>query len=434
VSQGNRDIISYLTIASGLVFMQTLLDGWTEGWSDVLIWGLTCSLVSLLVCGLLWAQVMEDPKYFHAFLGLLWFFAVSTLTFSYNTKVGNGLGIYATAGNGFFGTWAAFFISFVLAYGSCIGGRKEVDTEDVNMYIAIILITSFYEMWAASEICDVGENVCKGEVAWAVSVGVISLATCLCLTVLQYIKYDNLEQAHPVAAILLFLLWTNCVGVATFKEPFRSACHAANPNGQAPSAGYFACWIALLAAVKYMQCTVESMKTFELPMELPHKGVLGASMVVVIQSVFDGPFDTYAWACGIGLVSFLVGVLLLVKAGRKCAKFLYLFLTLLWFGAVATFTFQYSASKDYGVFSSAGNGFFATWIAFVSSFLLLFIEVFGAGTADIEGDEATAHLIVDQETTTTTTTTTTGGAMAGTAAKDPYGPEDPTAAQGEDTV
>ena len=203
----------------------------------------------------------------------------------------------------------------------------------------------------------------------------------------------------------------------------RSACHAQNPNDQAPSSGFFACWIALLSSIRYMQLTVQSMKTFELPMELPHKAILGASLVVVIQSIFDGPFDAYAYACAVGLISFFFAMILLLEVGKKWAKFIYFFLTGLWFCAVAIFTFQYTDKKELGVFSSAGNGFFATWIAFVSSFLLLFTELFGVGEHDIESAESEA--LIDDETTTTTTTatnattTTDSGAITGSAAKDP---------------
>jgi len=54
----------------------------------------------------------------------------------------------------------------------------------LNQYVAILLMASFYEMWAAGTLCDtMGSDNCKEEYAWALAVGVISFAICLIMTV-----------------------------------------------------------------------------------------------------------------------------------------------------------------------------------------------------------------------------------------------------------
>ena len=76
-----------------------------------------------------------------------------------------------------------------------------------------------------------GCNACKDELAFALSVGVISLVFCIAFAVLE--RY-NMPMAQKVAiplSLFLFLLW--CVGacVFTFDKPFPATGN-----------GYFASW------------------------------------------------------------------------------------------------------------------------------------------------------------------------------------------------
>ena len=65
-------------------------------------------------------------KYFVVALAGLWWIAVATLTFNYKDEP--EMGIFSNAGNGFFATWAAFFISFILCFTVWIEGVTEVIT------------------------------------------------------------------------------------------------------------------------------------------------------------------------------------------------------------------------------------------------------------------------------------------------------------------
>ncbi len=53
----------------------------------------------------------------------MWFTGVAVLTYTYKDEA--EIGTFSAAGNGFFGTWAAFFISFILFYTSWAGDGKE---------------------------------------------------------------------------------------------------------------------------------------------------------------------------------------------------------------------------------------------------------------------------------------------------------------------
>jgi len=66
------------------------------------------------------------------------------------------------------------------------------------------------------------------------------------------------------------------------------------------------------------------------------------------------------------------------------------FLALWWFCAVSTLTFTYSGNADSGIFSSAQNGFFATWVATFAAFFLAF-EVARAQSPADPAEEAVSQ-------------------------------------------
>ena len=111
----------------------------------------------------------------------------------------------------------------------------------LNQYVAILMMASFFEMWAAGTICDnLGSDNCKDELAWALAVGVISFCICFIMTVTHSPtfcigapelqthatarrqimmcckKEQTISTAHPAISILMLGLWTAGVGVCTF--------------------------------------------------------------------------------------------------------------------------------------------------------------------------------------------------------------------------
>ena len=107
-----------LLVTSCIVTAQAAYDGLG---TDVRIWALCAGAISgvLVLMLLLITQLSAHMKYFALALALLWGCAVATLTFVYSGN--NDMGIWASAGNGFFATWAAFFMSFVLCYTTWVG-------------------------------------------------------------------------------------------------------------------------------------------------------------------------------------------------------------------------------------------------------------------------------------------------------------------------
>merc|ERR1712100_131322 len=53
----------------------------------------------------------------------------------------------------------------------------EAPNADLNKYVILILVGSFFEMWSAGTACNFIDD-CSDEYAWAVAAGVLSLAIC----------------------------------------------------------------------------------------------------------------------------------------------------------------------------------------------------------------------------------------------------------------
>jgi hypothetical protein len=89
---------------------------------DTANWAIACGVISIVVClvVMLVPQVGSFKRFVYLFLFVWWGAAVATLTFTYENCT-TGCGMYAKAGNGYFATWSAFFISFLLTYVAFVG-------------------------------------------------------------------------------------------------------------------------------------------------------------------------------------------------------------------------------------------------------------------------------------------------------------------------
>ena len=385
--KGN-DLILYLLLASITLMAQVITDVGEAEWTGIYIWALCCSIFSTLGAILLLLQAVRNyAKYINGVLGLMWFVAVATLTFLYKDRSWSGK--YAAAGNGFFAIWISFFIAFVSAYASWVEGTAEAHLQDPNVYIATLLVSSFYEMWSAGTICDaIGSDNCKDELAWALAAGVISTFICLVMT-LCLLCGKNIRDAHPAVAILMALLWTAGVAVITFKAPFTNACVTMQGSSYVGSSanGYFATWISFAAAWRYATLVIPQLQQQNIT---PNDGLLSsllvASFVLLAQAAWTGSDQdfkgntggTYIWAVCVGAISFFLGLLMLVQSLRQHMKGISMFLAIWWFVATATLTFTYKDSTSLGIFAAAMNGFFA-------AFSLMYIVWLGQGHAATDG-------------------------------------------------
>jgi len=275
--------------------------------------------------------------------------------------------------------------------------------DDTKIYIAILMLSSLIEMWAAAAICDSlnnGWNGCQKEWAWAVACGAISLFICIIMTILFCAAQGMANSANPFVAVLLFLLWGAGVGVCTFGIPFYGA--GAMTGNRAN--GYFATWISFITSTMYMMKAVPQIAN------VAGKAKSGSDADTVIWIIFfasvaemwaaayicdtwkwgSGCQDLPAWAVSCGAISAGITLIIIICGLLKCTvppiamKIISVILCLLWAAGVATLTFAYktgwkkgSSVWGYGLFGNVDNGYLGTWIAFFGSFVLMYISLAG---------------------------------------------------------
>jgi len=381
------------------------------------------SLVVSLVCGLV-PPLKPCRKYIMPVLALFLFAGIATLTFAYREECGpvtdaNGnptrscpantdSGVFAKPGNGFFGIWMATFACFALTYALWTPEEESMAdlAKDPRVHVGMIAVASFFEFWAAGILCewktalDINDvNQCVDEYAYAVAIGIISFVVSVVMIVLYLCAKGVAEKVQPVVAVFLFLWWVAGFIVVTFEAPFPSACGtspavtgyqtsgAASNRGGGTANGYISVWIAFFASIMYMMsipqvqgaCSGISSKSGEDGMMLMPLAL--GSLIVMAQGCFDCNKSEYgpsvdcsnsgtAWAVAAGCISFILAVLMmLVGALADFKKYLFAFLTFWWFVCIAVLTFSYADNDDlkYGIFADAGNGFFASWLAFMTS-------------------------------------------------------------------
>merc|ERR1712216_582773 len=279
--------------------------------------------------------------------------------------------------------------------------------DDTKIYIAILMLSSLIEMWAAAAIWDSlnvggrsGWNACIDNYAFAVAAGAISLFICIIMTILFCAAQGMANSANPFVAVLLFLLWGAGVGVCTFGAPFYGSGAVTGNRAN----GYFATWISFIASTMYMMKAVPQIAN------VAGKAKSGSDADTVIWIIFfasvaemwaaayicdssryfqSGCQDLPAWGVSCGAISDGITLIIIICGLLKCTvppiamKIISVILCLLWAAGVATLTFAYKTGWKsgsvwgYGLFANVDNGYLGTWIAFFGSFVLMYISLAG---------------------------------------------------------
>jgi hypothetical protein len=397
-------MIVYAIVCSLILFAQGLFDGGKQEFTNSINYAISVGIISafLLLLLLVLESVQKFSKYLLTFLSVWWFFAVLFLTYTYQNddkSFNKDMGQYSNAGNGFFATWGAFFLTFALAFeewadgtvtgdgteeGEAAAKAEAAETTDPRTYIAVIFLASFFEMYAAGTLCD-RTNSCTDELGFALSVGVISCVATLVMLVLSFCGFGT-DGFHKMLSIMLLTIWIFGTGVATLKKPFPYACSASLASGAAN--GYISCWVALIAAAAYVGASVDQLKNVAMPAESTLAVVTAASVVLALQGMVTGDDrdwpDALVCATIFGWIS--IAICVVTKFLPSFAKWFGVVLVILWGLSTAIFTFKYKGKEDSGVFASAGNGFFACWAGFFASAMLVSQEFMGTAEDATDGD------------------------------------------------
>jgi len=384
-------MLTALFLASLVCMIQAIYDcgmGDCEGgevWAMILG---ALSLIVVLVMAFL-TLLVQFKGYISAGLTILWLLGVCTLTYAYK----DGTGAFATSGNGYFSVWAGVLCAAALAMLHLIHAGGDVSfltmVREPRVYIGVIAIASFFEMWAAGNICNKSELEldCQDELGYAVALGFISLLVTVVLLVLYLAKKDWAVMALPFVAVFLFLWWFCGVAVCTFQGPFKSPCKSGAPNG------YYGCWISMLASTILLMEVPKLQEYWNKACAFtgPDSSMLGflalSSTLCWIQGAYDcdqystdGCTNGNAWAIAGGVISFVLAMLVMllppIHGNPLICKIIQGILVVLWMLVIIPLTYTYkdsSAKGDTGTFAFAGNGFFACWSSFFVS-TVLFIE------------------------------------------------------------
>jgi len=266
---------------------------------------------------------------------------------------------------------------------------------DQKLAIAALLVGSFIEMWAAAAYCDINNDTvsdCRDEWAWAVALGVISLIFIIVIVILMKCKPDIVDGiVGQIMYCLLFAMWVAGVAVCTFQKPF-----APGPSGNGYGAGnygvagngYFATWacavfsfILVITKCSFVTGPFEKVMGSLDDVKKMLLGCFAASIIEMWHAARICDKSTscegmLAWgvAAGAGSAGLIIIWALLahfVPSVAAFTKWFALFLALWWLSAVCSLTMPNDANdcgKDFycrGLFLSASNGFFGTWIAMI---------------------------------------------------------------------
>lgn len=285
--------------------------------------------------------------------------------------------------------------------------RKQEQSMDNRPYIFVLLVASFWEMWSAAVYCSNlgGTDSCTGANGWAVAVGVISLVLCFVMVVITLVKNPLAESIHPFFSVIMLGWWGFGWAVCTVWEPFHTPC-----NVKSSAAAYIAIWIALVTSVMYtynaqgwFRAIVSRISQASNANGTVLFGLFLSSSMLVVQSLADCNSsghtctDFFAWSISAGAVSAVIALVLLLSplgAGLP-AKIISGLLVLWWFLGVATITFKYTDVdlKKLGYYSSANNGFFATWISMILSVCVCYLS-WGNESLQMDLMDARLHLML----------------------------------------
>mmetsp|Transcript_14691 Transcript_14691/g.20568 ORF Transcript_14691/g.20568 Transcript_14691/m.20568 type:complete len:337 (-) Transcript_14691:232-1242(-) len=269
---------------------------------------------------------------------------------------------------------------------------QEANGPATNLFevdMAIISVASLIELTAAGKNCH-DQNSCTKQNGYAVAVGVLGFLIAIAYIFVLKRQPETLTSINGIIGSSNAIFWMIAVIVLTFDRPFVET-----------SNGYFSTWIAFFAASHFLFWSVPRVQNFIAQMRQAQFQqwsrkilliILLASLIEVVAaanvcSIRDMCKNDYAWAVACGTISFaIVGILLLLP--RIANRFLHWFASVLFiWWAIGAGVMTYD-----GPFLTAGNGYFACWVAALASFYLMYFALFGE--PEDEGDEGAKSGVV----------------------------------------
>lgn len=196
----------------------------------------------------------------------------------------------------------------------------------------------------------------SSELAYALSVSVISLAACLAIQTGEFLKPGLLERVEKPVSLGLFVWWVVGTGVITFRAPFPVVGN-----------GYFSSWAGLIFT-SHWALSIDTTKFNEL--ETGRKLLFGFIVASAVEMFACIPFlinNVYvgqsAWGLSAGVISLVICAALFKlhdDVDAKLAKITAVVLFSIWAVVAGVCTFD-------GPFRLAGNGYFASWGGFLLS-------------------------------------------------------------------
>mmetsp|Transcript_11289 Transcript_11289/g.20303 ORF Transcript_11289/g.20303 Transcript_11289/m.20303 type:complete len:274 (+) Transcript_11289:166-987(+) len=201
------------------------------------------------------------------------------------------------------------------------------------------------------------------ELAYALSVSVISLAACLIIQTGEFMRPGMLERVEKPVSLFLLVWWVVGTGVITFRAPFTGVGN-----------GYFSAWAGLIFTTHWA-LNIDTARFTDL--EKGRKilaGMFTAAAVLLFACI---PFLRYkvfvgqsAWGLSAGLITMIIcGVFFKAfdDLPAQLVKVTAIVLFVIWATVAGVCTFD-------GPFLQAGNGYFACWGGFLlSTFFLQFV-------------------------------------------------------------
>eukprot|EP00581_Thalassiosira_minuscula_P007727 CAMPEP_0183710174 /NCGR_PEP_ID=MMETSP0737-20130205/5987_1 /TAXON_ID=385413 /ORGANISM="Thalassiosira miniscula, Strain CCMP1093" /LENGTH=277 /DNA_ID=CAMNT_0025938397 /DNA_START=107 /DNA_END=940 /DNA_ORIENTATION=+ len=202
------------------------------------------------------------------------------------------------------------------------------------------------------------------EMAYALTVAVISLAACLAIQTGEFMRPGLLERVEKPVSLFLFVWWVVGTGVITFRAPFVEVGN-----------GYFSAWAGLIFTTHWA-LNIDTAKFTDL--DWGRKVVFGMGIcgAILLFACIPYLYSKYgylgqsAWGVAAGCLTMLIcGALfkILDTVNAGLAKVAAIFMFVVWATVAGVCTFD-------GPFLVAGNGYFASWGGFIlSTFFLQFV-------------------------------------------------------------
>jgi len=220
--------------------------------------------------------------------------------------------------------------------------------------------------------CTQHSSGCKDQYAYILAVGTVSFGLSLFCVFWSVCAMRSFKKYSPVLAIFFLVWWAIGTFVATFSSPFEKSGN-----------GYFGAWGAFVASFVMAGASSERLRNYlgsaltrvvagsiEAKLSM---GVAAASVVVLIAVVFEAAdseamttYELWGLICASSSFLFILfHTILRIPCERfTCHPMIFgVILSVWWCLGVAALTFGMP-------FKYAGNGFFATWSAFIFSVIL----------------------------------------------------------------